>query len=126
MAHFAKIDKTGLVLEITVVHNDVATTEAAGEAFLNKTFNTPNDDWKQTSYNTAGGIHRLGGTPFRKNYAQLGGKYDSARDAFIPPQEYQSWVLNDETCLWDPPTPYPDDGKTYFYDDMQEKWVLKE
>jgi hypothetical protein len=65
---------------------------------------------KRTSYNTVGGVHRGGGAPFRKNYAGIGFRYDPDRDAFIPPQPFESWTLNEETCLWEPPVPMPESG----------------
>ena len=102
MAHFAKLGAGNIVLTVTVVSNDVATTEQAGVDFLNNLYNT-RDVWKQTSYNTKGGEHKLGGTPFRKNYAGVGYTYDQTKDAFIPPKPYPSWILNEETCLWEAP-----------------------
>jgi len=102
MAHFCKIGKGFIVEKVVVVSNDVAPTEQAGIDFLNNLYGT-NDYWKQTSYNTFGGEHKLGGTPFRKNYASRGFKYDDTRDAFIPPKPFNSWVLNETTCLWQSP-----------------------
>ena len=80
------------------------------------------DVYKQTSYNTSGGVHLLGGTPFRKNYAGIGYTYDEQRDAFIPPQPYPSWVLNEDSCLWDAPVPMPTDG-VYSWDEATTSWV---
>ena len=88
------------------------------------------DVYKQTSYNTHGGVHALGGTPFRKNYAGLGYTYDANIDAFIPPKPYESWVLNETTCLWDSPIPYPTDvgtpeaRKFYAWDEPTKAWEL--
>lgn len=80
--------------------------------------------WKKTSYNTSGGVHNNGGTPFRKNYAGIGFTYDESRDAFIPQQPYPSWVLNEETCLWDAPTPMPVvEGKMFTWDEDTTSWV---
>jgi len=121
MAHFAKLGIGNKVLTVEVVHNDVATTEQAGMDFLNKTYGT-NDLWKQTSYNTRGGVHLLGGTPFRKNFAGFGYKYNEARDAFIPPTPFQSWVLNEETCLWEAPVAKPDDGQKYEWNEETQQW----
>ena len=121
MAHFAKLGIGNKVLTVEVVHNDVATTEQAGMDFLNKTYGT-NDLWKQTSYNTKAGVHQLGGTPFRKNYAGIGYKYDMYRDAFIPPVPFQSWVLNEETCLWEAPVAKPDDGQKYEWNEETQQW----
>ena len=108
-----------------VVSNDVATTEQAGIDFLNELYNT-RDVFKQTSYNTFGGEHKLGGTPFRKNYAIVGGRYDSSRDAFIPPKPFNSWTLNETTCLWEPPTPYPEDDNNYRWNEETQQWDLNE
>ena len=78
---------------------------------------------KRTSYNTRGGQHLNGGTPFRKNYAGIGYTYDYARDAFIPPKPYPSWVLNSNTCLWEAPVAYPEDGKLYIWDEENQNWI---
>ena len=125
MAHFAKLGKGNKVLTVTVVHNDVAPTEQAGRDFLNNVYNT-NDNWFQTSYNTYGGVHKLGGTPFRKNYAGIGYKYDQTRDAFIPPKPYNSWTLNEDTCLWEAPVVKPDDGQKYLWNEETQQWDLNE
>ncbi len=81
------------------------------------------DTYRQTSYNTRGGVHLLGGTQFRKNYAGIGYTYDSVRDAFIPPKPFASWVLNENTCLWDAPVTYPTDGKIYQWNEDQQNWI---
>ena len=125
MAHFCKIGKGSKVEKVVVVSNDVATTEQAGVDFLNNLYGT-NDVWKQTSYNTLKGVHLLGGTPFRKNYAGLGYKYDETRDAFIPPKPFNSWILNEETCYWDAPITYPDDGQRYEWNEENQNWDLIE
>ena len=121
MAHFAKLGKGNKVLSVEVVHNNVATTEQAGIDFLNNTYNT-NDTWKQTSYNTVGGKHLLGGIPFRKNYAGIGFKYDTIRDAFIPPSPFDSWILNEETCLWEAPVALPDTENRYRWNETTRQW----
>jgi hypothetical protein len=123
MAHFAKLGKGSKVTAIHVVSNDIATTEQAGIDFLN-TLHGTNDVWKQTSYNTKGGVHTLGGTPFRKNYAGKGYKYDSTRDAFIPKKPYPSWTLNEDTCNWEAPVAYPNDGNFYRWNEETTSWVL--
>ena len=125
MAHFAKIGAGSIVERVEVVHYDVATSEKAGADFLNGIYNT-SDTWIQTSYNTFAGEHKLGGTPFRKNYATVGGRYDQTRDAFIPPQNYESWVLNEDTCQWDAPVAYPTDGQTYDWNETNQTWDLRE
>jgi len=87
------------------------------------------DVWKQTSYNTYGGVHYTDGEPsadqtkaLRYNYSGIGHTYDEARDAFIPPQPYASWVLDEATCLWEAPSPYPEDGE-YFWDEPTTSWI---
>jgi len=123
MAHFTKLEKGNKVEQVIVVSNDIATTEQAGIDFINNLYGT-NDVWKKTSYNTQKGEHKLGGTPFRKNFAGIGFKYDQTRDAFIPPQTFPSWTLNETTCLWEAPVVYPDDGNKYKWDETTTNWVL--
>jgi hypothetical protein len=123
MAHFAKLGIGNIVERVEVVHNDIATTEQAGVDFLNNLYKT-NDVWKQTSYNTFGGVHKLGGTPFRKNYAGIGFQYDQTRDAFIPPKPFNSWILNEDTCNWEAPVAYPNDGQRYTWNEENQSWDL--
>ena len=123
MAHFAKLNSENIVEKVLVVSNEVDTTEQAGVDFLNNLLKT-SDTWKQTSYNTVGGVHKLGGTPFRKNYAGVGYKYDESRDAFISPKPYNSWTLNETSCSWEAPTPYPNDGNLYIWDEENLRWNL--
>jgi hypothetical protein len=123
MAHFAKLGKGGKVERVEKISNDIATTEQAGIDFLNNLYGT-NDIWKQTSYNTRGGVHILGGTPFRKNYAGIGFKYDQIRDAFIEPKPYNSWTLNETTCRWEPPVAKPTDGQRYNWNETNQTWDL--
>jgi hypothetical protein len=111
MSHFAKVSE-GLVAQVIVAEPEFF------ETFVDTTPGT----WVQTSYNTHGGIHKNGGTPLRKNYAGIGYTYDKLRDAFIPPQNYPSWILNESTCLWEPPTPYPDDGNSYEWNEATVSW----
>jgi len=132
MAHFAKLGVGNIVERVEVVSNDVATTEQAGVDFLNNLYGT-NDVWKQTSYNTVGGEHQLGGTPFRKNHAGIGFTYDQTRDAFIPPKPHNSWIFNETTCLWNPPIPEPtltqeqiDDNNYYKWNEDNRSWDLKQ
>ena len=108
MAHYAKIED-GFVTNVIVADQDFIDTQEG--------------QWVQTSYNTYGGQHTLGGTPLRKNYAGIGFTYDSTRDAFIPPAPYASWVLNEDTCMWEAPVVYPDDGKIYNWDESTTNWV---
>jgi len=128
MAHFAKLDQNNIVTTVNVVHDnellvDGVENEQKGIDFLHNFFNT-SDNWKQTSYNTLGGVHSLGGTPFRKNYAGIGYTYDAGRDAFIPPQSFNSWTLNEDTCQWEAPVAYPDDGKRYTWNEITKEWDL--
>ena len=123
MAHFAKIGTGNIVLSVHVVSDDVATTEQAGIDFLNNLYGT-RDVWKQTSYNTHGGQHKDGGTPFRKNYAGVGFTYDQSKDAFIPPKPFDSWILDEETCLWKAPVDYPTDGQEYDWNEETLTWDL--
>jgi hypothetical protein len=112
MGHFAKV-VDGLVTQVIVAEPD----------FFATFVDSSPGEWIQTSYNTLGGVHVLGGSPLRKNYAGIGYTYDRIRDAFIPPQPYASWTLNEETCLWDSPTPYPTDGKFYEWNESTQEWV---
>ena len=118
MAHYAFLNENYIVTEVIVGKDE------------------SNFDWeryygdirgqlcKRTSYNTIGGVHKNGGTPLRKNYAGLGFTYDPTRDAFIAPKPYPSWVLNEETCRWEAPVPYPNDGQMYSWDESTKSWVL--
>jgi len=116
MAHFAQLNAINDVVNVIAVDNinilkDGVEDEATGIRYLIKVTNYP--FWKQTSYN---------GT-FRKNYAGTGHYYDENRDAFITPQPFNSWILNEDTCQWDSPVPYPDDGKKYSWDEATTNWV---
>jgi len=126
MANFAKLKNGKTVLKIFRVDDNDASTEADGVSFLRNLYTDPEGVWKQTSYNTYGNQHALGGTPFRKNFAMIGGTYDEDKDAFIPIKPpYASWTLNNDTCLWEAPvaepstTPLDNDGK-------QGAWVWQE
>jgi hypothetical protein len=130
MAHFAKLGTGNIVERIEIVSNDIATTEQAGVDFLNNLYKT-RDVWKMTSYNTFGGIHKLGDIPFRKNFAGMGFKYDQTRDAFIPLQPYNSWILNETTCLWEAPVAKPtltqeqiDNNNYYNWNETIKNWEL--
>ena len=107
MAHFAEIDENNIVIRVIVVADE---NEADGENWCNGFLG---GTWKKTSYNTYGGVHKLGGTPFRYNFAGKGDTYDASRDAFIEPKEFASWTLDETTCRWIPPIVIPDDGKYY-------------
>ena len=111
MAHFAEIDKNNIVLRIIVADQDFIDSGAVGDP----------KNWIQTSYNTQGNIHKLGGTPLRKNYAGVGFTYNKSLDAFIPPQPYKSWTLDEKTCTWNAPIEMPVDG-TYEWDEGKLTW----
>jgi len=129
MAHFARLDSNNIVTFVTVGRQE----DDGQEAVLSS---RTGDVYKQTSYNTRGGVHYTDGVPsadqskaFRKNYAGLGYTYDAGRDAFIPPKPYNSWVLNETTCLWDAPVAMPSDAgtgeppKRYTWDEATISWV---
>lgn len=111
MSHFAKVID-GIVTEVLVIEQDVINTGLFGNPAL----------FIQTSYNTHGGVHPEG-RPLRKNYAGVGFDYDAERDAFIPPQPFPSWLLDEDTCLWNAPVSRPDDGKPYHWDESTLAWV---
>ena len=116
MSHFAKVEK-GIVTQVIVADQDVIDSGMFGAG------------WVQTSYNTRGGIHYGqdgqpdGGVDLRKNYAGIGYAYDAARDAFIAPQPFPSWVLNEQSCQWEAPVPMPTDGKRYAWDEDAKAWI---
>lgn len=112
MGHFAKV-LDGKVIQVIVAEPEFFETFVDSSA----------GQWIQTSYNTHGGVHILGGTPLRKNYAGVGYTYDAIRDAFIPPQPYASWLLNEDTCLWNAPVAYPTDGKNYGWNELTTQWI---
>lgn len=109
MAHFAKVED-GIVTQVIVAEQNVIDSGLFG------------DGWVQTSYNTYGGQHPEG-RPLRKNFAGVGFTYDAERDAFIPPQAFPSWTLNEDTCLWEPPAPYPSNGSLHRWDEETLMWV---
>ena len=123
MAHFAKIDTSGIVVFVTVGRDEDNELELCART---------GDIYRQTSYNTRGGIHYKPNShdpsedqsqAFRKNYAGKGYTYDQTRDAFIPPKPFPSWLLDEDTCNWDAPVPYPDDGKGYSWDEPTTSWI---
>lgn len=119
MAHFAKLDENNLVIDVNVVSNETLNdqpfpdSELIGIVFLTE-WSGGHTNWKQTSYNA----------DFRKNYAGIGYAYNAALDAFIPPQPFPSWTLNEQTCQWDSPIPYPDDNKYYQWNEETQTWDL--
>ena len=136
MAHFVKLGTGNIVINGVVIHNNElldinrVESEQKGIDFLNRTFNQSDDIWKQTSFNTREGKHYTNGVlsvdqskAFRKNYASIGYSYDEIRDAFIPPKFFQSWVLNEDTCVWQAPVSYPSDGYKYKWNETNLNWV---
>ena len=127
MANFAKIGLDNIVLEVQHIDNINSMTpngvenENVGCAFLTKIFG--HETWVKTSFNTRGGVHEKGGVPFRKNYAGIGYNYDSLRDAFLPPKPFASWILNEDTGLWEALVARPDDGKRYTWDEATTNWI---
>ena len=128
MSHFAKLDENNIVTFVTKGRQEDDGREQ-------ELFERTGDVYRQTSYNTHGGIYYNPETgepsedqskAFRKNYAGIGYTYDEQRDAFIPPKPYNSWVLNEDTCLWESPVPYPSDGEMYAWDESSENWILVE
>ena len=115
MAHYAKV-KNRIVTKVIV----------AEEEFINNLVDNEAGRWIQTSYNTYGGVHQLGGTPLRKNFAGIGYTYDESKDAFIPPKPFNSWTLNETTCLWEAPVAYPTDGQIYTCNEETTSWDLVE
>jgi hypothetical protein len=125
MAHYAFLDKNNIVTEVIVGKDE-------GEEGINWEEHYGSfrgQTCKRTSYNTLGGVHLTDGVPFRKNYAAIGYSYNPIRDAFIPPKPHNSWTLNEDTCLWSPPTPKPEDSgtgyppKIYTWDEITLSWV---
>jgi len=128
MASFAKIGLNNKVIEVLSVVNEVlhdangVEQESIGIDFLTKLTGYP--IWKQTSYNTHAGVHSSGGIPLRKNHAGIGYTYDEDRDAFIPSKPFKSWVLNEDTCNWESPIPYPQDNNKYNWNEQNQSWDL--
>jgi hypothetical protein len=120
MAHYALLNHNNVVTEVVTGKDEdsvVYNIELVYQDMFKQTC-------KRTSYNTIGGIHKNGGVPFRKNYAGVGYTYDYSRDAFIPPKPFDSWTLNETSCLWEPPVAYPTDGQTYEWNEELEIWDL--
>lgn len=119
MAHFAEINENNIVIRVLVTNND----DVLGDEGLSWLQSKLGGNWIKTSYNTLGGVHLLGGEPLRKNFAGVGYKYDESLDAFIPPRPFESWLLDEDTCLWEPPTPMPEDGKSYQWNEDSQSWL---
>ena len=141
MAHFAKLDENNIVLDVIVVSDADAPTEEAGQNFCRKLFKDQTQVWKKTSYNTYGGVHysdRAKSVPsedqtkaFRKNFAGIGMTYDAAKDAFIPEKDpdKQEWILNETTCLYEPPIPMPVtyiEGHVYNGENIQDQYAWED
>jgi hypothetical protein len=120
MAHWAKINESGIVTHVTVGNNS---DFDEGYSWL---VNNLGGTWIKTSYNTYGGSHKNNGIPLRKNFAAIGMIYDPIRDAFYEQQPYNSWILNEETCLWEPPTSCPNDGSMYEWNEESLSWIVVE
>ena len=130
MAYFSKIGLNNKVIEVQSIANEVlhdsngVEQEVNGIDFLTKL--TGWSIWVQCSYNTHGGVHNKGGTPFRKNFPSKGYTYDEDRDAFIAPKPFNSWILNEDTCLWEAPVAKPDDDNRYNWNETNQAWDLVE
>jgi hypothetical protein len=118
MAHYAELNDENRVINVIP---GIDESQGDGEKIYQE---FTGNRWKRTSYNTYAGKHKNGGTPFRKNFAGIGMYYDETRDAFIPKKPFDSWVLNEETCLYESPIPYPNDGKQYKWNESTVSWVL--
>ena len=126
MASFTKLGVNGRVLQVVSLSNDIITDdnkieqEQKGIDFLTDLYQWP--CWVQCSYNTSEGEHKLGGTPFRKNFPGLGWKYDDERDAFISPKPYSTWVIDEDRCVWIPPVAKPDGDENYIWSEESQSW----
>ena len=120
MGHYAFLNMQNIVTEV-IVGKDETDGPTNWEIHYG---NFREQVCKRTSYNTRGGVHINGGTPFRKNYAGIGYTYDETRDAFIPPKPFDSWTLNETSCLWEAPVAYPDDGEMYTWNEEMGTWDL--
>ena len=120
MAHYSFLNMQNIVTEV-IVGKDETDGPTNWEMHYG---NIREQVCKRTSYNTQGGVHSSGGTPYRKNYAGIGYTYDYARDAFIPPKPFDSWTLNENSCLWEAPVAYPDDGQMYTWNEESGTWNL--
>lgn len=123
MAHYAFLDENNIVTEVIVGRDEDEVVDGISdwEAYYGE---FRGQVCKRTSYNTQAGQHSGDGVPFRKNYAGIGYTFDADRDAFIPPKPFDSWLLNEDTCVWDAPVAYPDDGQAYSWDEDTTSWVL--
>lgn len=122
MGHYAFLDENNIVTEVITGRdeNEAVNGITDWEEYYG---NLRGQVCKRTSYNTIGGVHKFGGTPFRKNFAGVDYFYDEVRDAFYYPQEYASWVLNEDSCIWEAPIPYPDETKKFTWDEDNQEWI---
>ena len=147
MANFAKLDENNKVVQVAVIHNNIVDngdgteSEKKGQTFLRNLYKEPTAVWKQFSYNTNEGIYYIHvngvkqagpdqSKAFRKNSAGIDGTYDPNRDAFIPPKRYASWILNESTCIWEPPIPFPEfdpevPDRAWTWDEPNVNWKIK-
>ena len=121
MAHYAFLNENNVVTEI-IPGKDEGDNGIDWEQYYGE---FRGQICKRTSYNTVGGVHTKGGTPYRKNYAGIGYFYDEQRDAFIPPKPFDSWILNEQTCLWESPIPFPKDNQMYSWNEINKAWEIE-
>ena len=129
MASFAKLRTNNIVEQVISVNNNELLdneieSETKGIEFCKSLFGQ-DTNWKQTSYNTQAGIHKLGGTPFRKNHAGIGYIYDEDRNAFYSQKPFDSWILNESTCIWEAPISKPDNQNQYIWNEETQSWTLQ-
>jgi hypothetical protein len=122
MAHYAFLDENNIVTEVITGRNEDEVVDGISD-WEQHYGDFRGQVCKRTSYNTRGGVHREGGVPFRKNCADIGGSYDAERDAFIPPKPFASWTLDEDTCTWESPVPYPSDNTPCFWDESTISWI---
>tara|TARA_Y100001951_G_C11195949_1_gene214300 strand:+ start:151 stop:531 length:381 start_codon:yes stop_codon:yes gene_type:complete len=121
---FAKLDANNKVVHVHTIPQDKAASEAKGQEYLRKLYWDPTGVYKQTDTSMSAGVHKDGGTPYRKNFAAKGHTYDEDRDAFLHAQPFPSWILNEDTCHYDPPIPYPDEERLALWNEAEQKWDL--
>jgi hypothetical protein len=131
MAHFCELDENNIVLRVVVIGDDECVNadgiedEQKGLSYVENLLGK--SKWVKTSYNTHANTHRFGGTPFRKNFGQVGFTYDPIRDAFIPPRPFPSWHINEETCIWEAPIPHPENlafDEYAIWIEQDQKWII--
>ena len=120
MAHYAFLDENSIVVSVIVGRNE----NELGIDWEDYYGKVENLTCKRTSYNTSANIHKYGGTPFRKNYAGIGYSFDEVRDAFIAPKPFNSWILNEDTCIWEAPVPEPETESLYEWSEENQTWVI--